>query len=303
MGLGKTIQTIALITYLMEYKRLNGPFLIIVPLSWVTLDALHQGYTTKTEDILFFCSLYIPKWRNTEMFARLLKYLYLERMNLSKMTGGIFIGERPSTTENWGVYTCNILFARTNSNLFLNLWLNHLLFVIISGNITTEIITVTFVFSYRTLSNWVYEFDKWAPSVVKVSYKVAIWYTYVVFKKNNFGKFNWFSKNECKGIQNKIVIEASNWRSMENITGLIACFLLRALLLLAARSFPFCAAASSTCWSPLMSTSSKTSKCWPRYRPAGCQVIIVTRLHLFFAKLVQLVMILCVSLSSAGSTW
>uniref|UniRef100_A0A8C2F8E0 SWI/SNF related, matrix associated, actin dependent regulator of chromatin, subfamily a, member 4a n=1 Tax=Cyprinus carpio TaxID=7962 RepID=A0A8C2F8E0_CYPCA len=33
MDLGKTIQTIALITYLMEYKRLNGPFLIIVPLS------------------------------------------------------------------------------------------------------------------------------------------------------------------------------------------------------------------------------------------------------------------------------
>uniref|UniRef100_A0A3Q1EFF5 SWI/SNF related BAF chromatin remodeling complex subunit ATPase 4a n=1 Tax=Acanthochromis polyacanthus TaxID=80966 RepID=A0A3Q1EFF5_9TELE len=33
MGLGKTIQTIALITYLMEFKRLNGPFLIIVPLS------------------------------------------------------------------------------------------------------------------------------------------------------------------------------------------------------------------------------------------------------------------------------
>ncbi|XP_074494911.1 putative global transcription activator SNF2L2 isoform X3 [Sebastes fasciatus] len=33
MGLGKTIQTIALITYLMENKRINGPFLIIVPLS------------------------------------------------------------------------------------------------------------------------------------------------------------------------------------------------------------------------------------------------------------------------------
>ncbi len=33
MGLGKTIQTIALITYLMEQKRLNGPYLIIVPLS------------------------------------------------------------------------------------------------------------------------------------------------------------------------------------------------------------------------------------------------------------------------------
>lgn len=24
----------------------------------------------------------------------------------------------------------------------------------------------------RTLSNWTYEFDKWAPSVVKISYKV-----------------------------------------------------------------------------------------------------------------------------------
>lgn len=33
MGLGKTIQAIALITYLMEHKRINGPFLIIVPLS------------------------------------------------------------------------------------------------------------------------------------------------------------------------------------------------------------------------------------------------------------------------------
>lgn len=33
MGLGKTIQTIALITYLMDKKKLNGPYLIIVPLS------------------------------------------------------------------------------------------------------------------------------------------------------------------------------------------------------------------------------------------------------------------------------
>ena len=32
-GLGKTIQTISLITYLMEKKHINGPFLIIVPLS------------------------------------------------------------------------------------------------------------------------------------------------------------------------------------------------------------------------------------------------------------------------------
>ncbi|CAI9732152.1 probable global transcription activator SNF2L2 isoform X1 [Octopus vulgaris] len=33
MGLGKTIQTIGLITYLIEKKKVNGPFLIIVPLS------------------------------------------------------------------------------------------------------------------------------------------------------------------------------------------------------------------------------------------------------------------------------
>jgi ATP-dependent helicase STH1/SNF2 len=37
MGLGKTIQTIALVTYLMESKKVNGPFLIIVPLSYVNI--------------------------------------------------------------------------------------------------------------------------------------------------------------------------------------------------------------------------------------------------------------------------
>lgn len=36
MGLGKTIQTIALICYLIEHKRVNGPFLIIVPLSTIS---------------------------------------------------------------------------------------------------------------------------------------------------------------------------------------------------------------------------------------------------------------------------
>ncbi|XP_022650528.1 probable global transcription activator SNF2L2 [Varroa jacobsoni] len=33
MGLGKTIQTISMITYLMEKKKVNGPYLVIVPLS------------------------------------------------------------------------------------------------------------------------------------------------------------------------------------------------------------------------------------------------------------------------------
>lgn len=35
MGLGKTIQTVALVTYLMEVKKINGPYLVIVPLSLV----------------------------------------------------------------------------------------------------------------------------------------------------------------------------------------------------------------------------------------------------------------------------
>ena len=35
MGLGKTIQTIALTAYLIEVKKINGPFLVIVPLSYV----------------------------------------------------------------------------------------------------------------------------------------------------------------------------------------------------------------------------------------------------------------------------
>lgn len=30
---GKTIQTISLVCYLMEYKQNNGPFLVVVPLS------------------------------------------------------------------------------------------------------------------------------------------------------------------------------------------------------------------------------------------------------------------------------
>ncbi|CAK5265000.1 unnamed protein product [Mycena citricolor] len=36
MGLGKTIQTISLITFLIESKRLHGPYLVIVPLSTMT---------------------------------------------------------------------------------------------------------------------------------------------------------------------------------------------------------------------------------------------------------------------------
>ena len=36
MGLGKTIQTISLLAYLIEFKKNYGPFLIVVPLSTIS---------------------------------------------------------------------------------------------------------------------------------------------------------------------------------------------------------------------------------------------------------------------------
>lgn len=42
MGLGKTIQTIALLGYLSEVKKNKGPFLIVAPLS-----TLHSGWVTE----------------------------------------------------------------------------------------------------------------------------------------------------------------------------------------------------------------------------------------------------------------
>lgn len=38
----------------------------------------------------------------------------------------------------------------------------------------TNLMFVCLFSFFRTLSNWAYEFDKWAPSVVKVSYKASI---------------------------------------------------------------------------------------------------------------------------------
>lgn len=37
-----------------------------------------------------------------------------------------------------------------------------------------------FAFTSRTLSNWVYELDKWAPSVVKIAYKVKLFFLNVL---------------------------------------------------------------------------------------------------------------------------
>lgn len=60
MGLGKTIQTIGLITYLMEKKKVNGPFLIIVPLSTISNWMLEFEKWAPSVQVCFFNkSLYL----------------------------------------------------------------------------------------------------------------------------------------------------------------------------------------------------------------------------------------------------
>lgn len=88
----------------------------------------------------------------------------------------------------------------------------------------------------RTLSNWVYEFDKWAPTVVKVSYKVSFCcYTIQIFFLTLYLTVFW------------------------------GFFAFRGLLLPEEPLFPNCAVESLTFYSPLMSTSSRTNKYWPRW--------------------------------------
>lgn len=60
MGLGKTIQTISLVTYLMEVKKVNGPYLIIVPLSYVLI--IFCFYNIKYFRTISNWSLELLKW-------------------------------------------------------------------------------------------------------------------------------------------------------------------------------------------------------------------------------------------------
>uniref|UniRef100_A0A671Q6W8 Helicase ATP-binding domain-containing protein n=1 Tax=Sinocyclocheilus anshuiensis TaxID=1608454 RepID=A0A671Q6W8_9TELE len=74
MGLGKTIQTIALITYLMENKRLNGPYVIIVPLSSVAACFYINFHTS-------VCShrerAFIPQLRSGKFNVLITTYEYI----------------------------------------------------------------------------------------------------------------------------------------------------------------------------------------------------------------------------------
>lgn len=62
MGLGKTIQTIALIAYLMEVKRNMGPYLVVVPLS--TLSNWKDEFQRWAPDIQLVVYLGAPQARN-----------------------------------------------------------------------------------------------------------------------------------------------------------------------------------------------------------------------------------------------
>lgn len=61
-----------------------------------------------------------------------------------------------------------------------------------------------FVFTSRTLSNWVYELDKWAPSVVKIAYKVKLFNLFISFFLHMLpkqalanGEFGWLMRENC----------------------------------------------------------------------------------------------------------
>lgn len=104
MGLGKTIQTISLVTFLIESKKINGPFLIIVPLSLVA----PRSYVCPP-----IC-LHLP-----------------------------YPGPFLHPTAHFASY------SYPTPPLPPPLCAPH----------------------FSTLSNWMLEFEKWAPSVIKVPYK------------------------------------------------------------------------------------------------------------------------------------
>lgn len=62
-----------------------------------------------------------------------------------------------------------------------------------------------FVFTSRTLSNWVYELDKWAPSVVKIAYKVNLFLNFFISfflhmlpkRALTDDQFGWLMRENC----------------------------------------------------------------------------------------------------------
>lgn len=90
---GKTIQTISLITYLMEKKRQAGPFLIIVPLSTITNWTLEfEKWAPSVQMVVFKGSpnerkeaAYRLKQGNYNVVLTTYEYIIKERPVLAKI--------------------------------------------------------------------------------------------------------------------------------------------------------------------------------------------------------------------------
>lgn len=110
-----------------------------------------------------------------------------------------------------------------------------------------------FVFTSRTLSNWVYELDKWAPSVVKIAYKVKLFFNFFI---------SFFPPHATK-----VSIDWwSIWLAHERKLSLFCLCHWRELLRCGGGLCLNSAAGSSmSCWQP-MNTSSRTSRYWPRWK-------------------------------------
>jgi hypothetical protein len=96
MGLGKTIQTISLITYLMERKKVNGPFLIIVPLS--TLSNWVNEFARWAPSVICIIFKGDPNQRrNLSSLLKAAKYLGVLPLWLESGLGPMREGESAST--------------------------------------------------------------------------------------------------------------------------------------------------------------------------------------------------------------
>lgn len=101
----------------------------------------------------------------------------------------------------------------------------------------------------RTLSNWVYELDKWAPSVVKIAYKVT------------FLKLLFYSI--CYQFENWLMINFSN--SLGKMFLFLSLYHRELLRCAGGLCHNSAAGSSMSCWQP-MNTSSRTSRYWPRWQ-------------------------------------
>lgn len=103
----------------------------------------------------------------------------------------------------------------------------------------------------RTLSNWVYELDKWSPSVVKIAYKVK------TFKKNNYYGFLYFPPQATKAW-------ADSWSVWQKIVLFLSLHCRELLHCVGVLCLNSAVGSSMSCWQP-MNTSSRTSRYWPRW--------------------------------------